>query len=159
MFFSYLREHLINDSLEPDGALLHFSVGVRMIGAGTETFIRKIQRNENRQAEHVARRGGVDRGAHLPIDVGRELGDVALLELAADGIPLAGDFDGDDSAQIASSCSSISATRVRMMSRSSRRAVISVAADSASASRARSAVISWPRRALASAALAWSARI
>ena len=140
--FSYLRENLIDDPLEPDGPLVNLAVGVGLVGTGAEALVREVQRNQHREPEHIARRRGVGGGAHLPVDIGRQLRDVALLEVAADRIPLAGNFDGDDAAQIASSCSSMSATRVRIISRSSRRAPISVAADSASASRARSAVIS-----------------
>ena len=140
--FSDLREHLVDDLLEPNRALMDLAVGVGVIGAGAEALVRQVEGDEDRQAEHVARRRRVGGGAHLLVDVGRQLGDVALLELAADRIALAGDFDRDDAAQIASSCSSISATRVRIISRSSRRALISVDADSASASRERSAVIS-----------------
>jgi hypothetical protein len=137
-----LREYLIDDLLEPNGPLVDLAVGVGVVGAGAEELIRKVERDKNRQAEHIARRRRVGGGAHLLVDVRGQLGDVALLQIAADRIALAGDFDSDDAAQIASSCSSMSATRERIISRSSRRALISVDADSASASRARSAVIS-----------------
>ena len=121
---------------------MDLAVGVGLVGPGPETLIREVESDEHCQTEHIAGRRRVGRGAHLPVDVRRQLRDVAFFELAADWIPLAGDFDGDDAAQIASSCSSMSATRERIISRSSRRALISVDADSASASRARSAVIS-----------------
>lgn len=137
-----MREYLIDDLLEANGPLVDLAVGVGVVGAGAEAFVRKVERDKNRQAEHVARRRRVGGGAHLLVDVRRQLGDVALFEIAADRVALAGDFDRDDAAQIASSCSSMSATRERIISRSSRRALISVDADSASASRARSAVIS-----------------
>ena len=137
-----MREYLINDLLEPNGPLVDLAVGACMVGAGTEAFIREVERDEYRQTEYVAGGRRVGRGAHLLIDVRRQLDDVALLEIAADRVGLAGDFDGDDAAQIASSCSSMSATRARIISRSSRRALISVVVDSASASRARSVVIS-----------------
>ena len=140
--FSNLREDLIDDPFESNGPLVDLAVGVGLVGPGAEALVSDVERDEHGQSEHVARRCGIGRGAHLPVHVRRQLRDVALLEVAANRISLSGDFDGDDAAQIASSCSSMSATRVRIMSRSSRSALISVAADSASASFARSAVIS-----------------
>ena len=137
-----MREYLIDDLLEPNGPLVDLAVGVGVVGAGAEELIRKVERDKNRQAEHVARRRRVGGGPHFLVDVRGQLGDVALFQIAADRVALAGDFDSDDAAQIASSCSSMSATRERIISRSSRRALISMDADSASASRARSAVIS-----------------
>ena len=83
--------------------------------AKTEAFVREVEGDEHGQAEHVAGRRRVGRGAHLLVDVRGQLGHVALLEIAADRVALAGDFDGNDAAQIASSCSSMSATRVRMI--------------------------------------------
>ena len=137
-----MRENLVNDSLELDCALLHLAVGVGAVGPGAKALVGQVERDEHSKAEDVTGRGRVGCRPHLQIDVRGQLGDVALLELAPNRVALAGDFDGDDAAQIASSCSSMSATRVRIISRSSRRALISVAADSASASLARSAVIS-----------------
>ena len=137
-----MRENLVDDSLKLDCTLLHLAVGVGAVGPGAKALVGQVERDEHSKAENVAGRGRVGRRPHLQIDVRGELSDVALLELAPNRVALAGDFDGDDAAQIASSCSSMSATRVRIISRSSRRALISVAADSASASLARSAVIS-----------------
>ena len=137
-----MREYLVHNPLELDRPLVDFAVGVGLVGAGAEALIREVQGHEYGEPEHIARRRAVGRRPHLLIDVRGQLRDVALFELAAYRIALAADLDGDDAAQIASSCSSMSATRVRIISRSSRRALISVAADSASASRARSAVIS-----------------
>ena len=137
-----MREYLVHDLFEPHRPLVNLTVGVGMVRPGSEALVSDVKRDEHRESEHVACRRGVGRGAHLPVHVRRQFGDVALLEVAANRISLSGDFDGDDAAQIASSCSSMSATRVRIISRSSRRALISVAADSASASLERSAVIS-----------------
>jgi len=137
-----LRENLVDDSLKLDCTLLHLAVGVGAVGPGAKALVGQVERDEDRKAENVAGRGRVGCRPHLQIDVRGQFRDVALLELAPNRVALAGDFDGDDAAQIASSCSSMSATRVRIISRSSRRALISVAADSASASLARSAVIS-----------------
>ena len=82
--------------------------------------------------EHVAVGRRVDGGAHLLVDVGRELGDVPLVERAADRIALSGDLDGDHAAHrepLRLRCSSCRACRRRAcgsISRSSRSASISL---------------------------------
>ena len=109
--FSDLRKNLVDDSLELEGPLMDLPVGVGLVGSRAETLIREVEGDQQRQAEHVARGSAVGRRTHFLVDVRRQLRDVALFEVAAYRIPLTGDFDGDDAAQIASSCSSMSAGR------------------------------------------------
>ena len=65
---------------------------------GAEVLVGQIQRDEDRQAEHVGGGRGVGGRAHLLVDVRGELGDVGRVQAAADRIPLPGDFNRDDAA-------------------------------------------------------------
>src|SRR5688572_11060861 len=159
LFISDLRQNLVDEALQPHGPLVELAVGFRLLRAGAEIFVGDIERDEHREPQGVAARRRIGGGAHLPIDVGRELRDVTLVERAPDWITLPGDLDRHDARrQMASSCSSISATRARIRSRSSRSAVSSVLVASASASRARNASSSCVSRALSPAVRACSAR-
>src|SRR5687768_5538748 len=159
LFIRDLRENFVDEPLQTHGTLVELAMRLGLLGARAEIFVGNVERDQHSQAEGVAGRRGIGGGAHLLIDVRRQLRDVALVERAPDRVGLPRDLDRDQSArQMASSCSSISATRARTRSRSSRSAVSSLPAASASASRARSASISWTSRALSPAARACSAR-
>ena len=82
---------------------------LRLLLSCAEEIVGDIERDENGEAEHVALRGRSHRGPHLLVDVRGELGDVPLVETAADRIALSGDFDGDYAHRLrCSSCSSMS---------------------------------------------------
>src|SRR5688500_8402467 len=127
LFFSDLRENFVDETLQAHGTLIELAVGLGLLRAGAKTLVGDIEGDQHRQAQRVAGRRGVRGGAHLLIGVGRELGDIALVECAPDRIALPRDLDRHQARrQMASSCSSISLTRARIRSRSSRSAVSSV---------------------------------
>src|SRR5262249_18419301 len=76
-------------------ALVQFDVYVRLLLPGSEIIVSDIESDQDCQTEHVALRGGVDRRAHLLIDVRRKLRNVALVETAADRVPMSADLAGD----------------------------------------------------------------
>src|SRR5688500_3892215 len=159
LFFSDLRENLVDEPLQTHGTLVELPMRLGLLRAGAEIFVGDVEGDEHGKAQRVAGRRGIGGGAHLLIDIRRQLRNVALIERAPDRIALPRDLDRDQSGrQMASSCSSISATRARTRSRSSRSAINSLPAVSASARRARSPSSSWTSRALSPAARACSAR-
>ena len=97
MLFRDLSQSLIQELLEVQGPFVEFAVARRFLLAASENFVSEIQSCKDGEPEHIARRGGFLRGAELLVDVGGELDDVGGLERAANGVPLSGDFDGDDS--------------------------------------------------------------
>src|SRR5690349_608851 len=119
------HEEAIDDSFELAGALRQLTAaGARGVTAAKQ-LVGDVQRGEHGQAQRVAGRGLVGGGAHLLVDVARQPGDVVLIERAPDRIALSVDLDRDDRTLglhyrlSASSWSSMSATRVRITSRSS----------------------------------------
>src|SRR5688572_26908145 len=114
LFISDLRENFVDEPLQTKGTLVERPVRLGLLAARAEVFVGNVQRHEHGKAQRVAGRRGIGGGAHLLIDIRRQLRDVALVERAPDRIALPGDLDGDQSGrQMASSCSSISATRAR----------------------------------------------
>ena len=98
------RERFVDDALETYGALVEVSAGLALrlllLIALTEELVGDIERNEHGEPEHVARRRRIGRRSHLLVDVGRELGDVPLVQRAANRITLARDFDSDHATQL-----------------------------------------------------------
>src|SRR5678816_3326121 len=62
---------------------------------GSEIVVRDVEGDEDCQTEQITFRGGIHRRPHLLVDERGKLGDVPLVETAADRIALSGDFDRD----------------------------------------------------------------
>src|SRR2546425_2216867 len=98
--------------------------------ATAEQLVGDVEGRQNREPQRIARRGRFGGRPHLVVDESGQPRHVVGVERGADWIPLALNFDRNDAGVIghppyrfkASSCSSMSVTRVRMTSRSSRSA-------------------------------------
>lgn len=95
LFFSDLREDVVDEALQPHGTLVELAVGFRLGGAGAEVLVGDVECDQNGEAERVAGRRTVGGHVHLALNVGGQLGDVTLVQGAADWIPLARDLDCD----------------------------------------------------------------
>jgi len=91
-----LRKNAIDELLQLQSSLVQLVVDTLLLLSCAEDIVGDIERDENREAEHIAFRRGASSRSHLLVDIGGEFRDVSLVETAPDGIPLSGDFDGDD---------------------------------------------------------------
>jgi hypothetical protein len=98
LFFSDLREDVVDELLQPHGTLVELAVGFRLRAAGAEVLVGDIERDQDREPEGVAGRRALGGDVHLALDVGRQVGDIPLVERAADWVSLARDLDGDHAA-------------------------------------------------------------
>ena len=95
LFFSDLREDVVDELLQPHGSLVELAVGFRLGAAGTEVLVGDVECDQDGEAKRVTGGRTVGGHVHLALDVGRQLGDVALVQGAADWVPLARDLDCD----------------------------------------------------------------
>jgi hypothetical protein len=97
-FGSYLCEGFVNDAFEADCTFVQIVTRDRLLIALAKEFVSNVQGYEDGEPKHVARRSRVGCCSHFLIDVGSKLGDVPLIEHAANRVALTPDLHGHDTA-------------------------------------------------------------